>query len=230
MANTLTGARSNQTATTTIITVEYIFNAEDIPTGELFSAHGSGIGTVHSLYVNGEQWFNYNFSVGSDSLGDTILTISGLTPNTSYSINCVLGIDGFTEQIADSFTITTQPLMPEVENVINLGSITGRGIASVSKTATNGLIDTYTIGYTDNSKSSFFITNGGQTYVAGDGMTLEQNPDTGIYTISTHIEDNLNSSASNAALSANQGRVLDEKINELSDALSNLVNGDEVQF
>ena len=36
----------------------------------------------------------------------------------------------------------------------------GRGIVSIVKTATNGLIDTYTITYTDNTTSTFTVTNG----------------------------------------------------------------------
>lgn len=36
----------------------------------------------------------------------------------------------------------------------------GRGIISVTKTATSGLIDTYTITYTDNTTSTFQVTNG----------------------------------------------------------------------
>lgn len=36
----------------------------------------------------------------------------------------------------------------------------GRGIVSVEKTSTDGLIDTYTVTYTDNTTSTFTITNG----------------------------------------------------------------------
>lgn len=36
----------------------------------------------------------------------------------------------------------------------------GRGIISVTKTATSGLVDTYTITYTDNTTSTFQVTNG----------------------------------------------------------------------
>ena len=36
----------------------------------------------------------------------------------------------------------------------------GRGISSIIKTSTNGLVDTYTISYTDSTTSTFAITNG----------------------------------------------------------------------
>ena len=41
----------------------------------------------------------------------------------------------------------------------------GRGIASIEKTSTDGLVDTYTITYTDGATSTFQITNGGITTV-----------------------------------------------------------------
>lgn len=69
----------------------------------------------------------------------------------------------------------------------------GKGITSVSKTSTSGLVDTYTITYTDNTTSTFEVTNGanGQDgtngldgadgrdgaiqYTAGDNITIENN-------------------------------------------------------
>ena len=54
------------------------------------------------------------------------------------------------------------------ENVIYLNTsifvagADGRGIVSVVKTSTSGLVDTYTITYTDNTTSTFNVTNGAQ--------------------------------------------------------------------
>ena len=42
----------------------------------------------------------------------------------------------------------------------------GRGIASITKTATSGLIDTYTITYTDNTTSEYTVTNGASVSTA----------------------------------------------------------------
>lgn len=36
----------------------------------------------------------------------------------------------------------------------------GRGITNIQKTSTSGLVDTYTISYTDNTNSTFEVTNG----------------------------------------------------------------------
>lgn len=50
---------------------------------------------------------------------------------------------------------------------------TGNGIASISKTGTSGLIDTYTITYTDGDTDTFTVTNGAKGDT-GDGWTAAQ--------------------------------------------------------
>ena len=45
----------------------------------------------------------------------------------------------------------------------NLGNVkgpAGKGIQSITKTGTSGLVDTYTITYSDGTTSSFTVTNG----------------------------------------------------------------------
>ena len=46
----------------------------------------------------------------------------------------------------------------------------GRGIVSIVKTATSGLVDTYTITYTDNTTSTFNVTNGANGINGQDGV------------------------------------------------------------
>lgn len=48
----------------------------------------------------------------------------------------------------------------------------GNGIASISKTGTSGLVDTYTITYDDGGSGTFTVTNGadGQTGATGNGI------------------------------------------------------------
>jgi hypothetical protein len=45
-------------------------------------------------------------------------------------------------------------------STIDLGLVKGRGISSIEKTNTQGSVDTYTIYYTDNTTSTFEVTNG----------------------------------------------------------------------
>ena len=46
----------------------------------------------------------------------------------------------------------------------------GRGIASIDKTDSQGLIDVYTITYTDGTTSTFFVTNGSDGSAQGQGV------------------------------------------------------------
>ena len=47
----------------------------------------------------------------------------------------------------------------------------GNGIVSIEKTSSNGLVDTYTITYTDGSKTTFVVTNGAQGEKGDTGAT-----------------------------------------------------------
>lgn len=60
---------------------------------------------------------------------------------------------------------------------------TGRGIRDITKISTSGLIDTYSINYTDNTSSTYNVKNGADAkinglnelyLVAGDGIKLTQ--------------------------------------------------------
>lgn len=56
---------------------------------------------------------------------------------------------------------------------------TGNGIASITKTGTSGLIDTYTITYTDGNTTTYEVKNGekGDTGPAGQDRTKWTRPD-----------------------------------------------------
>ena len=58
----------------------------------------------------------------------------------------------------------------------------GRGIVKIIKTSSDGLIDTYTITYTDNTTQTFTITNGSNSSSSNDGE----------YSISEYYDDNYN--------------------------------------
>ena len=49
------------------------------------------------------------------------------------------------------------------------GGGSGRGIVSITKTSTSGLVDTYTILYTDDTTSTFTVTNGADGADGKDG-------------------------------------------------------------
>lgn len=72
-----------------------------------------------------------------DVSGNYVYTVT-LTDSNSYDITCPKGPQGSTGQTG----------------------ATGNGIASIEKTSTVGLVDTYTITYTNGTTSTFTVTNG----------------------------------------------------------------------
>ena len=67
--------------------------------------------------------------------------------------------------IAISVLVLTSVMAPLVsymvaKNVNNTATVNTRSIVSIDKTKTEGLIDTYTITYSDETTSSFFVVNG----------------------------------------------------------------------
>lgn len=73
----------------------------------------------------------------TDVSGNYVYTVT-LTDSNSYDITCPKGPQGSTGQTG----------------------ATGNGIVSIEKTSTVGLVDTYTITYTNGTTSTFTVTNG----------------------------------------------------------------------
>lgn len=124
----------------------------------------------------------------------TLLLLSQFT-STSDTLNCELKItqDGTKVTTFPNFNIIVNPsivdgieggqdpteettlsnLIDEVNDILNQlnnGGVDGRGITSITKTGTNGLVDTYTIVYTDNTTSTFTVTNGAN---GNDGVGIK---------------------------------------------------------
>ena len=72
-----------------------------------------------------------------DASGNNVYTVT-LTNTNTYDITCPIGPQGET----------------------GATGATGNGIASISKTGTSGLVDTYTITYTNGQTTTFTVTNG----------------------------------------------------------------------
>lgn len=91
--------------------------------------------------------------------------------NPYYSLNAqngnpyYVGARAYVEQNEDGATITIIDKEGETTATVNNGAdgatgADGVGIESIDKTSTVGLVDTYTITYTDDSTSTFDVTNG----------------------------------------------------------------------
>ena len=99
--------------------------------------------------------------------GDKGDTGDGLTAESSHSgTNTTVNIkNATTQQIVDTFDV------PD-----GVPGATGNGIASIAKTATAGLVDTYTITYTDGTSTTFTVTNGQDGQGAGDMTKVAYDP------------------------------------------------------
>ena len=102
-------------------------------------------------------------SDGADGVGITSITQNldgtlsiNLTDGTSYETEPLKGDKG------DAFTYEdfTPEQLASLKGDTGATGETGNGIASVAKTSTSGLVDTYTITYTDGTTSTFNVTNG----------------------------------------------------------------------
>ena len=112
------------------------------------------------LYTRGEsQWiFISDFSGATGIRGETGLTpniqigtvVSGEMPNVTRTGTNENPVLNFTLVKGDKGDTGSQGIQGE----------TGVGIVSITKTSTEGLVDTYTITYTDGTTSTFQVTNG----------------------------------------------------------------------
>ena len=112
------------------------------------------------LYTRGEsQWiFISDFSGAQGIKGET-----GLTPNIQIGTvvsgnNPSVTRTGTNENPILNFTLVKGD-KGDTGNTGPTGA-TGNGIASITKTSTSGLVDTYTITYTDGTTTTFEVTNG----------------------------------------------------------------------
>lgn len=110
---------------------------------------------------------------GSEVVGDYAVEVeivkdddSKLTSMRFEQLSIVESIDELNEgQITEGIEQGAIYLDPE----IFIAGKDGRGIVSIIKTATSGLVDTYTITYTDNTTSTFNVTNGANGINGQDG-------------------------------------------------------------
>ena len=126
---------------------------------------------------------NEDFSGTDTSEGDFVMIVS----NVEDEDNAKLYVKG-----ADSFTFISdlsgsQGMKGDKGDTGDTGATgatgpagtngeDGVGIASISKTSTSGLIDTYTITYTDDSTSTFSLTNGEKGDKGDKGDTGDTGP------------------------------------------------------
>lgn len=99
----------------------------------------------------------------TDAQGNYVYTIT-LTSGSTYDITCPKGPQG-------------TPGADGQDGTDGADGAPGNGIASITKTGTSGLVDTYTITYTNGTTSTFTVTNGSDAVLTA-GQYIEINNDT----------------------------------------------------
>ena len=81
----------------------------------------------------------------------------------------------------------------ETVKVMMLKGEAGASIESIDKTATDGLIDTYTVKMTNGAESSFYVTNGrdGEKGDKGDTGSTISVPVSGLFNMGVDADGNL---------------------------------------
>lgn len=112
------------------------------------------------LYTRGKgQWiFITDFSGATGVRGETGLTpniqIGAVTQGSSFNVTRT----GTNENPVLNFTLVKGDKGDR--GIQGIQGLTGNGISSITKTGTSGLVDTYTITYTNGNTTTFTITNG----------------------------------------------------------------------
>ena len=107
-----------------------------------------------------------NIDLSGNELADNYSVVVSIVKDNGQRLRSFRTDQFFIVESSDDLT-TDDIIQGLEENVIYLNSSIfvagedGRGIESITKTGTSGLVDTYTIYYTDNTTSTFTVTNGG---------------------------------------------------------------------
>lgn len=129
---------------------------EGLENNRIYSLPEECAGTEFSVYIVGES---------SNSYKSTERQLIRILGGEVSNLEVQAAVEKYLERNSISGMTEEQSIqlskIPQLENTIkDLEKQTGVGIQSISKTATNGLIDTYTITFTDNTTTTFQIKNG----------------------------------------------------------------------
>lgn len=150
-------------------------------TNQALKSEGYAVGTQNGTAVSSGTYFHNNskyYAEQADASADRAEAYSVNVPyigangnwwvwNTTQGAYVDSGVDAsITVQIAD-ITMLAPDATPYVTNsgtdtdpIFHLFIPRGKGISSISKTSTSGLVDTYTITYSDGATTTFTVSNG----------------------------------------------------------------------
>lgn len=148
---------------------------------QALKSEGYAVGTQNGTAVSSGTYFHNNskyYAEQADASADRAEAYSVNTPyigangnwwiwNTSQGAYVDTGTDASITVDIEDITMLAPTATPYVTNtgtdtdpVFHLFIPRGKGIASISKTSTSGLVDTYTITYSDGATTTFTVSNG----------------------------------------------------------------------
>lgn len=176
--------------------------AEQYHNNSYWYAMQAAAAAAHAPMIgNNGNWFLYNTGTGQyEDSGEPSQGDDGVTPviSATASVDANIGTPAVNvtktgTDAAPSFEFSFQNLKGDKGDTGNTGA-TGNGIASITKTGTSGLEDTYTITYTNGNTDTFTVTNGQDGTGAGDMTKVAYDSNNAVANaggIAAYIQDDL---------------------------------------
>lgn len=175
-----TAENAANTAGTSLVTDTMHYLATNLSSGVTTSTAGWTT-TVQTIDATKKYlWTYHTYTKANDVSTDTTPVLTGRYGEDGTSVSILGSYSTYADLIAAHPTGNTGEAYmvgndlyvwngTAWEDVGQIKGDTGVGVASIAKTGTSGLVDTYTITYTDNSTSTYTVTNGqkGDTGAAG---------------------------------------------------------------
>lgn len=175
-----TAEKAANTAGTSLVTDTMHYLATNLSSGVTTSTAGwtTTVQTIDA--TNKYLWTYHTYTKANDVSTDTTPVLTGRYGEDGTSVSILGSYSTYADLVAAHPTGNTGEAYmvgndlyvwngTAWEDVGQIKGDTGVGVASIAKTGTSGLVDTYTITYTDNSTSTYTVTNGqkGDTGAAG---------------------------------------------------------------